>query len=101
MTIHMIWGLIGFNLALLFVWVFHMLRTRGFQFFWTHPIIAAAIVILTLYILEGFFSSMAAIEVQLDWNLTLWIGVPLAILVMVFFYRAITMKKQNTSKALQ
>ncbi len=98
MTVHMIWGLIGFNLALVFVWVYHMLRTRGFQFFWAHPIIAAGIVLITLAVLESFFSDMAAAEVRLDWNLTLWVGLPLALLGMAFFYRAITMRKNKSEK---
>ncbi len=100
MTLHMIWGLIGFNLALLFVWVYHVLRTKGFSYFWGHPILAGIIVIITLYALESFFADISAAQVSLDWKLTLWLGVPLTLLGMLLFYRAIALrhKKMHNKK---
>ncbi len=94
MSVHMIWGLVGFNLALLFMWVYFMLRTRGFRFFWAHPLLAGGILLITLYALESFFSDLSEAEVSLDWGLTVWVGIPLCILGLVFFYRAIQMHKK-------
>ncbi len=95
MTLHMIWALVGFNLALLFVWVFHMLRTRGIRYFWAHPIIACIVLIISLYALESFFSDLSEVQVSLDWDLTLWAGVPLCLLAMLFFYRAMHLVKEK------
>ncbi len=95
MTIHMIWALVGFNLALLFVWVFHMLRTKGVKYFWAHPILACIILVITLYALESFFSDLSEVQLMIDWNLTLWVGIPLSILAILFFYRAIRLFKKT------
>ncbi len=89
MTTHMIWGLIGFNLALLFVWIFHILRTKGVGYFWTHPVLACIILVISLYVLESVFSDLSELQVTLDWTLALWAGIPLCLLAMLFFAKAV------------
>ena len=95
MTLHMIWGLVGFNLALLFVWIYYMLRTRGFRFFWLHPVLATGLLVIILYALESFFADLSQAEISLDWTLMLWVGVPLCVLAMAFFYRAIQLHNKK------
>ena len=94
MTVHMVWGLIGFSIALIFMWVYYILKTRGVRFFWYHPFLAVGVLLLILYVLESIFADASESVIQMNWSLMLYLGVPLAILAIIFFYRALGMRKK-------
>ena len=93
MTVHMIWGLIGFCIAMMFVWAYYMLKTRGVKFFWIHPLLAAGLLLLLLYILESLLADMSTSLIATNWSLMLYLGVPLAFLAVFFFSRALMRRK--------
>lgn len=89
---HFFWAFIGFMVGSGFLWVYHILKTRGFHFFWYHPIIAGGILIAILLILETLFTSLEEWQMQANWWFLLLIGVPLALLAGVMLYRGISSK---------
>lgn len=94
-TSHMVWALIGFFLGMGCLWIYHILRTRGFRFFWYHPLLAGIIVIVILYILDRWLSWMNELEVRFSWTLIFLIMLPLAILAGLFFYRAVIVHRKT------
>ena len=88
MSVHMVWGIVGFLVAMIFVWAYYILKTRGVRFFWYHPLAGAGLLLLILYILESFFADASEAAVQWDWNLMMLLGVPLGIFVVLFLVRA-------------
>ena len=78
MSTHVTWALVGFGIALLFTWVHHMLKKRGFKFFWYHPLFTGLFLLFILYLLERIFADLSDIEVQESWNMLTYLGIPLA-----------------------
>ncbi|MEG2171933.1 MAG: hypothetical protein RRY29_01590 [Desulfovibrionaceae bacterium] len=87
---HFLWAFSGFMIGGIFLWVFHILKTRGFTFFWYHPIVAGVVLIIVLFIMETLFTSLEEWQMQADWWVTVFIGVPLALLAGLLLYRGIT-----------
>ena len=69
MSTHVTWALVGFGIALLFIWVYHMLKKRGFKFFWYHPLFTGLFLLFVLYLLERIFADLSDFEVQESWNM--------------------------------
>ena len=95
MSTHVTWALVGFGIALLFTWVHHMLKKRGFKFFWYHPLFTGLFLLFILYLLERIFADLSDIEVQESWNMLTYLGFPLAAAAIFFLYRSIKGKKRE------
>ena len=95
MSTHVTWALVGFGIALLFTWVHHMLKKRGFKFFWYHPLFTGVFLLFILYLLERIFADLSDIEVQESWNMLTYLGIPLAAAAIFFLYRSIKGKKRE------
>lgn len=96
-TSHMVWALIGFFLGMGCLWICHMLRTRGFRFFWYHPLTAGVIIVIALYVLDRLLTWLSEMEVALSWTFMFLIMLPLAILAGLFFYRTVILHKDSNS----
>lgn len=96
MSVHMVWGVVGFIVAMIFVWTYYILKSRGIKFFWYHPVAGAGVLLLILYILESFFSNVSEAAVQWDWNLMMLLGVPVGIFVVVFLIRAAQLRRNKS-----
>ena len=94
MTSHMIWALMGFGSAMVFVWVYYILKTRGVKFFWYHPLLAGMFLLFVLYLLESVFSDLSEAEIQTNWNMMMILGVPLAAVAAFFLYRGFSKLKK-------
>lgn len=87
---HFLWAFSGFLIGGSFLWVYHILKTRGFKFFWYHPIVAGILLIVTLFIMETVFTSIEEWQMQANWWITTFVGVPLALLAGLLLYRGLT-----------
>ncbi|MDD4700657.1 MAG: hypothetical protein PHI96_00385 [Desulfovibrio sp.] len=94
MSTHVTWALVGFGIALLFIWVYHMLKKRGFRFFWYHPLFTGLFLLFVLYLLERMFADLSDFEVQESWNMLTYLGIPLAAGAIFFIYRSFKSKKK-------
>lgn len=92
---HFFWALIGFLVGAVFLWAYHILKTRGFKFFWYHPIVAGLLLIALLFILESLFTAIEEWQMQADWWIMSFIGVPVALVAGLLLYRGITEKKPS------
>ncbi|MDE7065859.1 MAG: hypothetical protein K2O70_10435 [Desulfovibrionaceae bacterium] len=96
-TSHMVWALIGFFIGIGCLWAYHMLRTRGFRYFWYHPLLAGVIVVVVLYVLDRLLTWLSELEVSFSWTLMFVIILPLAILAGLFFYRAVMLHRKSSA----
>lgn len=87
---HFLWAFSGFLVGGVFLWVYHMLKTRGFTFFWYHPIIAGLLLVVALFILETVFTSLEEWQMQANWWFMIFVGVPVALLAGLLLYRGLT-----------
>lgn len=93
MSTHVTWALVGFGIALLFTWVYFMLKKRGFKFFWYHPLFTGLFLLFILYLLERIFADLSELELEESWNMLIYLGIPLAAGAIFFLYRSIKGKK--------
>ncbi|SCM72155.1 hypothetical protein [Desulfovibrio sp. 86] len=94
MSTHVTWALVGFGIALLFVWVYQMLKRRNFKFFWYHPLFTGLFLLFLLYLLERMFADLSDFEVQESWNMLTYLGVPLAAAAIFFLFWGFKSRKK-------
>lgn len=94
---HFLWAFSGFFIGATFLWVYHMLKTRGVTFFWYHPLIAGSLLVVVLFIFETVFTSIEEWQMQANWWLTILVGVPLALLAGLLLYRGLTGSGKGSS----
>lgn len=94
MNTHVTWGLVGFGIALLFVWVYQMLKRRNFKFFWYHPLFTGLFLLFLLYLLERMFADLSDFEVQESWNMLTYLGIPLAAAAIFFLFWGFRSRKK-------
>ncbi len=94
MSTHVIWALVGFGIALLFVWVYQMLKRRNFKFFWYHPLFTGLFLLFLLYLLERMFADLSDFEVQESWNMLTYLGIPLAAAAIFFLFKGFRSRKK-------
>lgn len=95
MSSQMAWTLVGFGIAMLFVFVYYILKTRGFKFFWYHPIFAGIVLLLILYLLESFFADVSTAEVQDSWSMMTVLTVLFGGAAAVFFLRSFLLRRKK------
>lgn len=95
MSTHVTWALVGFGIALLFIWVYHMLKKRGIKFLWYHPLFTGVFLLFILYLLERMFADLTDFEVQESWNMLTYLGILLGSISIFFLFRAFRAHKKK------